>query len=265
MAVRCPLLIVCVFMASVLFSVQSGDAKTLVWVTDDTPGGNYIIGGGTSFQQEKPGIEIELYKMVGERLGLDIQFKRLPWKMCLQQIELNQVEGVFPASFKAQRMEIGVYPMKDGNVDSTRKTRDNAYFLYKLKSSQLSWDGQTFSNHTGIIAAPLGWAIVEDLKKMNVNVKEVPIHKASPDLIVLNRVEGFVCLESVFDGYIKRDLQKYQDIIKVLPVIWEKPYYLMLSKSFVEENPALAQKIWDTIFQIKQSEEFEALVDKYLE
>lgn len=252
-------------MAGLMVSVQEVSAKSLVWVTDNTPGGNYIVGGGSGFQAEKPGIEIELYEMVATHLGLDIQFRRLPWKMCLQQIEHNQVDGVFPASFKAKRMEIGVYPMAEGKPDPTRKTRNNAYYLYKLSASGLSWDGNTVTGLSGNIAAPLGWAIVEDLKKMNLAVKEVPIHAASPDLLLQKRVQGFVCLETVFDGYIKRAPEKYKEIVKMTPVIWEKPYYLMLSKAFVNENPKLAQSIWDTIYTIKQSDEFTALVDKYLE
>ena len=57
-------------------------AGTLVWVTDNTPGGHYIVGGGTGFDKEKPGIEIELYRMVAKILGFELKFQRLPWNRC---------------------------------------------------------------------------------------------------------------------------------------------------------------------------------------
>ena len=261
-----PALILFVFYALTApsWALAAGEGS-LVWVTDDTPGGNYIIGGGTTFQEDKPGMEIELYRLAAEKLGIELQLKRMPWKMCLKQLEHDQVDGVFPASFKPERMEIGVYPMKDGKVDPTRRTRNNSYYLYKLKSSPAEWDGESFHDLSGMVAAPGGWAIIEDLKKMNVSVKEVPIHANSPDLLLQNRVEGFICLETVFDGYLKRRPEKYKNIVKVKKPIWEKPYYLMLSRKFVRERPELAQKIWDTIYGIKQSDDFSAIVDKYLE
>lgn len=243
----------------------AADPIPVVWATDDTPGGHYIVGGGTTFQKDKPGIEIELYGKVAEELNLSITFRRMPWKLCLQRLEHNQVDGVFPASFKPERLDIGVFPMRDGQVDPSRRTRNNAYYLYKRASSPIAWDGTAFRNAAGTVAAPMGWAIVEDLKKMNVDVKEVPIHQDSPELLVQNRVEGFICLETVFDGYLKRRPEKYADIRKSSSPIWEKPYYLMLSRGFVEKHPALSVKIWDTIYKIKQSDEFSAIVDKYLD
>lgn len=89
-------------------------ADPLVWATDDTPGGHYIIGGGPAFHEERPGLEIELYRMVAKKLNLDIVFKRFSWKQCLYLIATNRVDGVFPASFKPERMNIGAFPMKGG-------------------------------------------------------------------------------------------------------------------------------------------------------
>jgi polar amino acid transport system substrate-binding protein len=240
-------------------------AEPLIWVTDDTPGDPYIIGGGTHFNPDLPGIEIEIYREVARQLNLDVTFKRMPWKRCLQLIEYNQVQGVFPASFKEKRMKIGVYPMKDGQVDTTRKTRNNAYYLYKMKSSPISFNGSSFENVSGMIGVPIGWAIVDDLKNMQVTVKELPVHENSLDILVRKRIDGFVCLETVFDGYIKRNPTKYSEITKVSTPIWEKPYYLIQSHAFVNANPELARKIWDTILTIKKSEAFNRIVDKYLE
>jgi len=225
--------------------------------------GNYIIGGGTKFQ-ENPGIEIELYRLIATELNLNIKFKRIPWKSCLDKIERNQVDGIFPASFKPSRQKIGVYPMKNNLIDPDRRTRNNAYYLYKIKSSSIFWDGNTFQNVTGAIGVPMGWAVVDDLKKLGFSMKEVPLHNNSPDLLLHNRLKGFICLETVFDSYLNRRQEKFKDIVKDSKPIWEKPYYLMLSHKFVKKRPYLAQKIWDTILTIKQSKEFSIIVDKYI-
>lgn len=249
----------------VLFVVNQGLAGELLFVTDNTPGGNYIVGDGTTIDQKKPGIEIELYRMVADNLGLQLNIKRLPWKLCLQQLEHNLVDGIFPASFKADRLKIGHYPMKKGKIDSSRKTRNNAYYLYTMKDSRLSWSGSDFTGLTGTIGVPSGWAIVEELKNKGIPIKEVPIHKNSPDLLILKRLQGFICLEPVFDFYINSNPDRYQDIVKTELPIWEKPYYLMLSRQFVENNPDAAKNIWNAIREIKGTEAFARIVSKYLD
>ncbi|SLM31981.1 Amino acid ABC transporter periplasmic protein [Desulfamplus magnetovallimortis] len=245
--------------------VDSGWGESITWITDNTPGGHFIIGGGTTFDENKPGIEIELYQMVAEKLGLDVTFKRAPWNMCLKQLEHNQVEGLFPASFKQDRMKIGVYPMKGEEVDLTRKTRDNAYYLYALPSARISYTQGEIKVLEGKIGVPIGWSIVEDLKQKELPIKEVPIHRNTPDLLLQKRLEGFICLETVFDAYLNRQSSKYGEIQKLIPPVKEKPYYLMLSHKFVKENPTTAKKIWDSIYDIKQSEEYTKLVDKYID
>lgn len=240
-------------------------AGSLLLVTDNTPGANYIRGGGTTFDEQKPGIEIELYRMVADKLGLELTMKRLPWKRCLQELEYNQVDGVFPASFTPSRMEIGYYPMKDGLIDPSRKTRNNAYYLYTIKDSPLSWNGTEFSGLTGVIGVPLGWAIADDLIQKGVAVKEMPIHKNSPDMLVEDRIQGFICLDSVFDVYLQGKPELYKNIIKAKSPIWEKPYYLMLSRKFVQQNPGTAKSIWNAIKEIKQSEAFSTIINKYNE
>jgi len=251
------------FSLIVLYSTPSF-ALEITLLTDDTPGNPYIMGGGTDFDWEKPGLEIEIYRIVAEKLDLKIKYKRIPWKLCLQQIEHNKVDGIFPASFKTQRMKMGVYPTKNGQVDSSRKSRDNGYFLYKLSESSVAWDGKSFLNLDGKIAAPLGCAVISDLKKTGASIKEVEIHPQSPDLLLYQRVSGFVCLETIFDAYLRKQPKEYVNIEKVFPPIWEKPYYLMLSHEFVKNNPELAERIWNTIAEVKQSKEFAEIANRYI-
>ena len=250
---------------TIFFVIPAASAKDLFLATDITPGGHFIVGGGTAFNPEKPGLEIELYRMVARQLGLQLRIERIPWKLCLQKLESNQVDGIFPASYKKERTEIGHYPMKDGSVDTTRKTRDNAYYLYTLKNSKLTWDGEEFSGLSGIIGVPAGWAIVEDLKKKGVAVKEITVHPQTPDLLVLGRLQGFVCLETVFDSYLSDAPEKYADIAKISPPIWEKPYYLMLSKQFVESRPETAEEFWNAIGEVRGTEAFRILTMSYID
>ncbi len=238
-------------------------AVDMLLATDDTPGPPYITGGGETLHTKRPGIEIEIYRRLGKILNLNITFTRVPWKRCLIQLETGGYDGIFPASFRPERMKLGVYPMKDGREDPERKTRDTAYYLYKRKNSPLSWDGRSFHNLTDVIVAPLGWAVVGKLREMGVNVVEVPIPKNLPRMLIQGGVEGVACLDTVMDTYLEKDPELNRQIVKVHPPIMEKPYYLMLSHPFVKRHPKLAQRIWDTIRDIRASEEYRLIVEKY--
>ncbi len=249
----------------ICLSAYAANADTLVWVTDDTPGGNYIIGGGPEFQRKNPGIEIELYQLVAEILSLDVRLERRPWNLCLHLIEQNKVDGIFPASFKSSRTKIGTYPMKNGKVDTTRKTRNNGYFLYKLKKDPIHWDGHEFKNVSGLVGIPLGWSIAEDLKPKYHFIREETVNRKTPKLLIHKRLQGFVCLETVFDAYLEKYPNDYGNIEKVKPPIWEKPYYLMLSHKFTRNRPKLAEQIWDTIKAVKQTKRYSSIVKRYVD
>lgn len=259
MLIRCFLII----LLGLLFTLPAAAEPTLLLATDDTPGPPFIIGEGAEFHWEKPGIEIELFQLMAAKLNLSVKFIRLPWKRCLLQLEQGKIDGIFPASFKKKRMQFGVYPMKNGQVNLSLKMRDNAYFLYKHKQSPLLWDGDGFSGVQNGIYAPLGWAIVDDLKKMKTVVHEVYDLPRVFKLLENNRIDGFACLETVADYYLNENPEQYSNIEKLYPPLKEKPYYLMLSHPFVKQHPQLADKIWRTIVEIKESDAYKTIIQKY--
>ncbi len=214
---------------------------------------------------EKPGITLEILKILESRLNIKITFKRYPWRRALRFVELNQADGIFHASFIPERMAYGVYPMKFGKVDPSRRVMRNTYVLYKLKDSPLEWDGARFSHLTGGIGATLGYAIVDDLRRMGVSVEEEREQLLNLNKLVKRRVEGVAALATMMDIYIENDPQKYADVVKVSLPLSEKDYYLMLSHQFVEQNPALAEAIWDGIRDIRESKIFQEIVKKYLD
>ena len=256
-------IILLIMLLSVCRPLPTAVAIELVLATDDTPGPPYIIGGGTSLNMQKPGLEIELYNLVARRLDLQITFKRLSWIRCLKLIESGHVDGIFPASFKPERLNIGVYPMKNGKPDTDRKTRDNAYYLYKLKSSPLSWDGRRINNLDGFIGVPVGWAIAGDLKAMGIMVSDIRLPATSMDMLLHNRFAGLALLESVADTYLKEKPEAYQSIVKLSPPLKSKAYYLMLSRQFVSRQPELAEKIWNAIAEMLKTDEYRKIAVTY--
>jgi polar amino acid transport system substrate-binding protein len=266
-----PIALSAFFMAMVAFTaclpLPSAMAVTLHLATDDTPGTPWIMGDGVHFQTGAPGAEIELYQHMAKRLDLELSIIRLPWKRCLAELKNGRIDGVFPASFKPERLLLGVYPMRHGKVDPHKKSRDSAYHLYTPEGSPLAWNGRSFINMHQLdrqtIGVPLGWSIATDLDRMGVDILEKPRPVDLLTILGKGGIAGVVCLDTVIDAYLAQAPDRFRKIHKVYPPVVEKAYYLLLSHAFVETHATLATKIWDTIAEIKKEPVFKVILERY--
>ena len=163
------LLAVLYFFASVL-PVSAEPIFRIVYNDKENP--PRIMGDGTNIDWAKPGITLELVKMVEKQVGVKLQFKRIPWKRGLYMLENAVADATFHASFKPSRADYGVYPMRDNRLDETRSIFKMTYVLYSQKGSGVSWDGNTISNASRPIGAQLSYAIADDLRQMGYEVEE---------------------------------------------------------------------------------------------
>jgi polar amino acid transport system substrate-binding protein len=164
-------------------------------------------------------------------------------------------------------MKIGAYPMKNGEIDSSRRITTISYFLYKNKSTPIQWDDDSkkILHLKGKVCAPLGYSIVNNLKNWGIPVIEKTRCYDCFALVSLKNplVSCVATLEFDGDSYLHMDDNRIKNIEKVNPPLIRKPYYLMLSHQFVRIHPALAEKIWDTIAIIRENE-FNKIMEKYL-
>jgi len=141
-----------------------GPLKKITLVYEVKPNPPFYLGK-KMIDWKKPGITLEVMKLLETKLNIEVTFERLPWATGLEKVKKNIVDGVFHASFNEERLKIGVYPMRKGQPDTNRRLMTQSYFLYKRKKSPLQWDGKSFTNLDGTIGAINGYAIVGDLKK----------------------------------------------------------------------------------------------------
>lgn len=253
------------FFCSFVFHANAVE-MTIAYENKEQP--PYYMGNSDAVISPRPGVSVEMVKMLEERIpGLSIQFVRYPWRRCTFSLGENLVDGIFNASYSKERLAIGWYPTKDhshgGAADTDRRITTITYSIYTLKDSKLGWDGKIFSGLDGNIGAPLGYSVVNDLKKLNVPVEEAPSTVNNLDKLAAGRVAA-LALQDVTADNIIRNNPKYADIVKISPPFLSKHYYLMLSDSFVKAHPDLAQKIWDEIRNIRNAS-FDKIAENYSE
>ena len=237
--------------------------QTIVLGYENAPVRPYALGDSNEVPEENPGITVELLQKVAENLNITFDFKRLPWKRCLSNMSTGELDGVFQASYKEERELLGNYPMKGDKLDRSRALTTMSYNLYKLKDSNIYWDGEILNTQNRPIGAVLGYSIVGDLKKMGVAVDEGKAAVNNLMKVSLGRIPATCELSTEADKILNEKDDQFKDIIKVEPPIKVKPYYLMLSHKFVLNNPELAEKIWDEIAKVRNSSFYKELKKRY--
>ncbi len=247
-------------LAILLFASLSVCAQTITLTYENADQYPWYLKDGS-------GIDLILLKMVDHTLPeVAFEYKQTPWKRCLHNIKNNATEGCFSASFKEKRLELGYYPgtHKGEKVDTSMRIHSSSYSLYVLKNSNISVTGKlSISGLDGRVAAPLGYSIGDDLKKKGYKVDEggiLSIHNF--EKLLMGRVQALAALSLNGNNILKKN-KEYSNIIRVIhPPLIDKPYYLMFSKDFINSNVKLAEKIWATIAQVRESQEYK---DKAIE
>ncbi|WP_163833814.1 substrate-binding periplasmic protein [Spartinivicinus ruber] len=245
-----------------LFS-KVGANPLVVIAYEDRPGPPHYLGEGFT-PSHSPGITPDLLNLIALRLKYKIEYRRYPWSRCLSMLGKNQVDAVFHASFKPERLKLGVFPMKDGQPDSFKKVHRKAYVLYKLKGSDLTWDGKQFQNLDGVIGATYKYSIVDQLRTMGLVVDEAYNAEMNFRKLVGGRLVGVVDLENIADFMLSVRSDRFSQVVKVQPPISVKDYYIIFSHHFYQENTQLVEKIWNEIYQTHKNGDYEKIAKRYL-
>jgi polar amino acid transport system substrate-binding protein len=238
---------------------------TLSFVFETRANPPRYLGEGTAINWDRPGLTLELLKELGRRLQVNLKLERYPWKRALYLVETGEADGVFHASYKAEREKIGVYPKTaEGAPDPSRAIFVQSYALHVLRGSTVRWDGKTIGGlEDRTVGATAGYSIVDDLRKQGVEVETGKVQEINLDKLVAGRIAAYAELENMAAAAIAANPAAYADVVKLSPPLVSKPYYLLLSHAFVDRDPALADAVFETIRQINADPAFQELVDGY--
>jgi len=238
-------------------AIGAEPVRILFDVNDNPP---LITGNSTTIDPVRPGLTVEMLRMAGELTNIAIELSRTPWQRGLYLIETGQADAIFASSYVEERLRYGVYPMKDGRPDTSRKLFDQSYRLYVRVGSGVSWDGTTISNLHAPVGATTGYAVVPILRAMGVAVEEEPSHIANLRKLVAGRIDAYAELDSHVGPMLRTNPWEFGSINELSPPVLTKPYYLMFSKIFYARAPNVAERIWDAIAVVNESAAYQDLL-----
>lgn len=253
-----------VILSLILISEVGAAPQSIFLECADLDNSPFVMDSSNKIRTKNPGITIELLRMVEKKLPVRFVIKRVPWVRAQHSLEKNLTDGIFHSSFQADRMKIGVYPMKNGQVDPSRKIAVRNYVFYTTKGSTLYWDGKTLRGVNDSIGIVRGAAIGKYLLKMNIPTEEITSPEQEMKMLAAGRLAAVAELENIGDAVVTKSPDEFSKIIKVSTPIQEYPYYLMFSHQFYNQYPDLTEKIWNEIRKIVSSEQYMELVARYL-
>ncbi|HYH39803.1 MAG TPA: transporter substrate-binding domain-containing protein [Azospirillum sp.] len=233
----------------------------LVFSTDANP--PRIMGEGTTIDWARPGVTLELLRLAAVRAGVEFAFERVPWKRGLFLVGTGEADGLFQASHLPDRMGVMAYPMKAGRPDPARALMEQRYVLYTRPGSPVTWDGARLTGADAPVGAISSYSVVDELTRLGIPVEEGKTQEHNLDKLVGGRIAAYAGLEAMTDALIAAHPGRYGRLVKVMPPLVAKPYYLVFSRAFYSEHRDLAERIWDAIAEVNASGEFAAIVRRY--
>lgn len=199
------------------------------------------------------GLNFEILESVAAKLKLSFRFEGVPWKRCLFELKNNRYIGAVGGSFKPERMEYGIYP--GGNPpDASKALYVERYVVVRRKGSAVNWDGKHFAQLTRPAGAPLGYSVVDDLRRNGIAVDDGA--QTTVDVLqklLFERIDVALLLQGEMGSLLAEDAG-LREKLEILPRPFvEKPYYLLLSHQLVKTRPELAEQIWSGITQMRSS------------
>lgn len=230
---------------------------------EEKPNPPRYFGNGLSTDWERPGLTLDLLRLVGEARNVRFEFQRMPWKRGLYLLEQGDIDGLFHASFKEDRLAVARYPMAGGRPDPRRAVFTQSYVFYARKGSGVAWDGSRLSGVSTPIGAERAYSIVDDLQRMGYEVDAEKDQRLNLAKLAAGRIDAYAGLEGMTGAILRSG--DYPTIVALQPPIVTKAYYLVFSHRFYAEHAALAETIWDEIARISESAAFAALIPRYAE
>lgn len=247
-----------------IVSIPGVAAETVLRVaypeTENTP---RISGRGDAIPADKPGTTIELLRMAAEKVGVTLEFTRAPWKRCLYLLENAYTDAIFHASYTEERARFAVYPTRGGKPDASRAVFLNRYAIYVKKGAGVTWNGRMLSNVGKPLGTLAGNAVVEDLKRLGHAVEVAPGVRSNMEKLVADRIAAYVEIEGVGDDFLADYRTEFAAIEKLPLPFEEKPYYIVLSQPFYQQNPKLSEAFFDAIRDVQASPAYRKMLLQY--
>lgn len=199
------------------------------------------------------GIFVDLMRGGAEKAGYKVNFKAMPWDVCLNQVKGGNLDGGVPASYKADRAEFMYYPDDAATNNDSKWAVGKADYVVLVKVAskdgnyEYEGDPKTLPQP---IFVPRSYSVADDLKKLGLQVStnarydEVNLYQllqsSGGSAVAAGVAVNSILENKFFAGKFKISRQSYTT----------KTYYMPMGKS-AKIPKADMEKIWNGIAELR--------------
>ncbi len=203
------------------------------------------------------GMHVDIVAKALSRLGYQPIFTPLPWKRCLQSIEVGLYNAILSASYKPERARYIHYP-PDGGISKQSEWRvmQVEYVVVVSRRDPYEFDGNPATLPRPVMV-PLGYSIADDLRELGIEAKTDPstirimkeLMQTQKGVVITPPMNAKALMD---DPIISGSLR-----INHLPFT-SKSYFLGFSKTKSNLNLPEMKRIWDEIAAVRNDQAFMA-------
>src|SRR4051794_15054111 len=120
--VRANVIGVVVAVASLGLGMGGASAQTkMKFAAEDKDLYPTYLGSGTDTLAEKPGVTVELIRLVAKDVGIEPVFVRAPWRRCMELLKEGEVDAVINGSYSSARAGFAACPVAREKADEGRQ------------------------------------------------------------------------------------------------------------------------------------------------
>ncbi|MDM8551908.1 transporter substrate-binding domain-containing protein [Desulfobacterales bacterium HSG2] len=224
----------------------SSQAGKLLFVSSEWP--PYVFAE----KGQATGIDVEIVREVCKRSGIDAEIQLFPWKRAVFMVKRGDAAGLFSAKRTKERTEFLHYPSTNLNMEKT------VLLARKDKEIKITGLDALGNRRVGVVRGYTYGPKFENCKSLKKIVFNDDVEMIK--ILDIGRIDVVVGDE----GALKFIGKKFEHIFQTVYVISEDPNYLCISKKAKGVNGAsLAEKISQTLDQIKKEDFIQKIVSKY--
>jgi polar amino acid transport system substrate-binding protein len=208
---------------------------------------------------ENKGLVISELHMVEKDLNITFEFLRLPWKRCLQEVRLGNIQAAIAASFNKERASWGSYPRNpDASLNQDFRLHTDSFYFYRRIDSPIRWANNTVQNlGTQVIGAQLGYSVAKSLEDSAYPIKYLPnsedlfklLEKGLLQIAVLQNHEAMKVMRN--NPALEKTVVKEGEAVKIAD------QYLLFNTSYYLKEEKLVTSIWQAIARARKSKKYQ--------
>lgn len=241
--------------------LPAASAVTLKFCYQDQALSPYYFGSGAQVPTIWPGATIEhLQHLVAKVPKLQLELVRYPWNRCLKYLQAGSVDAVV-ANYSENREELGVFPKRDGKPDQSRMFTRQDVCLVTTKTLASKWNGRFFdiNQKVSVTRQTPRFKLAPQIEAQ-FNFVQTSAEANSLQMLAQGRVQVVTHVCQIKGQKVVTKLFDPQTMVMLQPPIHQLHGYLLFSRQFYQQQPAIAEALWQNLADPQL-----AIYQKYLE